>query len=283
MLPYGLFYLVNCIYELNTANNLTDKVFNMNEIMKLPNALLSLTRALQKSKTRRSENLFLAEGKKVCSDLLNSNYKTKFVIINNDDIDKEIYKLIDGFCKKGVTVYETKNNVFESLCDAVSPQGIIGVVEQRKYAPTPNESFVALDNISDPGNVGTIIRTADWFGVKQMILIGDCADMYNPKVVRSSMGSIFRMKLINADNTINVFTKNFDKIEILAATLDAKLALTELNKKNKFGLIVGNETRGISLFLEDVITQKFIINGYGTAESLNVAIATGISLFHLIR
>ena len=255
----------------------------MHEKKQLTNSLALLVKSLKKSKIREEEKLFLAEGKKVCTELLSSNYKTTFIVINKDDIDSEIEFLISDFHRKNIPIYETKKSIFENLCDAISPQGIIAIVEQKESQIISNSSFIALDNISDPGNVGTIIRTAEWFGIKQIILVGECANQYNPKVVRASMGSIFRMNFICTDNTVDIFRSNFDKMDIFAACLDADLELQNIISLKEFGLIVGNESRGISSFLDEIITSKFFIKGYGDAESLNVAIATGISLFHLTQ
>jgi len=253
----------------------------MLEIKQLPNSLSIFIKSLKKSKFRKEENLFLTEGKKLCAELFSSNFKTKFVVINKDEIDAEIEILINNFHKKNIQIYETKNSIFENLCDAISPQGIIAVAEQKKSQIISNTSFIALDNISDPGNVGTIIRTAEWFGIKQIVLVGNCANPYSPKVVRSSMGSIFRMNFIYCENTVDIFRENFNQIDIFAASLDANFDLKEIVASKEFGLIVGNETRGISSFFDKIITKKFLIKGFGKAESLNVAVATGVSLFQL--
>ena len=264
-------------------------------------AMIADVRSLKTTKFRKEHQLFIAEGKKICNELLKSDYEVRFIIVNKDNInDLDMQSLINDFNQKQINIYVTSNSKFVNLCDADTPQGILAVVKM-KFPPitsttntsnsnislTSNASFVALDNISDPGNVGTIIRTAEWFGIEQILLIGDCANQYNPKVVRSSMGSIFRTKIINLDNSTDILNntfKNFDNsnnFNIFAASLDATKILQDIKPTKPFGLIVGNESRGISTFLNEIITQKFLIAGNGNAESLNVGIAAGIALYHL--
>jgi TrmH family RNA methyltransferase len=272
-----------------------------NNNLTLSNQMISLIKSLKIPKFRKEKKLFIAEGKKVCFELLNSDYKTKFIVINKDKIDFETENLLKKYNKKNnFQIFEAKNSLFETFCDAKSPQEILSIGEMKPNNNAnimKNTSFVALDNISDPGNVGTIIRTANWFGIKQIFLLGNCANQYNPKVIRSAMGSTFKLNIFEIENSTNIFKEKFDNFNIFAASLDAKKVLQDIkidnfeNEKNKsdknskaeknFGLIVGNEVRGISDFLDEIITEKFLIKGFGEAESLNVAIATGISLFHL--
>ena len=266
-----------------TRINIEEKKYRLS----LPNQMISLIKSLKIPKHRKEKKIFLAEGKKVCFELLNSDYKTKFVVVNKDNIDFQIENLIKKFNKKNnFTIFEAKNSIFETLCDAKTPQGILAIAEMKpndKENIVQNSSFVALDNISDPGNVGTIIRTADWFGIKQIFLLGNCANPYSPKVIRSSMGSTFKLNIFINGNFTNIFEENFDKISIFAASLDATEILQNIESAKNFGLIVGNESRGISKFWDEIITKKFFIRGFGEAESLNVAIASGISLFHFCK
>jgi TrmH family RNA methyltransferase len=252
---------------------------------------------------RKLKKLFIAEGRKICFELLRSDYKIECVIVNSCETnDLGILNLLNQFNKKKIAIYQTTTKKFNKLCNAETPQGIFAIAKMKNdndsidnfqinikniQNKTKNTAlFVALDNISDPGNVGTIIRTAEWFGIEQILFIGECANQYNPKVIRASAGSIFRMQIINLENSTDILDRfvgvNTD-FDIYAASLDAKEFLHNIKPLKPFGLIVGNESRGISEFLNGIITDKFLIAGAKKAESLNVGIATGIALYHFCR
>ena len=162
------------------------------------NSIAKFIKSLHNAKKREENKLFLVEGNKCCSELVDNVPASRidFVVINKSKLDGELLKLVEKFYKSGVTkIYEAQDNIFKNLTDTVTPQSILAVVKipDTSIIKISNElPIVILDSISDPGNVGTIIRTADWFGVKQIILAGECAGQYSPKVVRSTMGSIFR-------------------------------------------------------------------------------------------
>jgi len=256
---------------------------------------------------RKLKKLFIAEGRKVCFELLRSDYEIECVIVNSREAnDLGMQDLLNQFKKKNIAIYQTSHKKFNNLCDAQTPQGIFAIVKMKNddginnfgidnfqitvkniQNKTKNTAlFIALDNISDPGNVGTIIRTAEWFGIEKILFIGECANQYNPKVIRASAGSIFRMQIVNLENSIDILDRfvgvNTD-FDIYAASLDAKKFLHNIKPMKPFGLIVGNEARGISEFLNEIITDKFLIAGAKKAESLNVGIATGIALYHFCK
>lgn len=247
--------------------------------------LINLTQSLHRTVKRSESNLFLVEGKKNCKELQKSSYTIIYIVINKDIVDPEINNLCEQFSKDKIKIYEVSDYIFQKLSHAVTPQGILAVVEQKKSFFSPSASFIVLDEIADPGNVGTIIRTADWFGIKQVILLGECAGKYSPKVVRSTMGSFFRVEIIelSKDEFNQLYFDKLMNIRLLGAFLDASKMITdvELTRNEVFGLVVGNEARGISDDLKKNITERFKIPGNGEAESLNVGVALGISLFHL--
>ncbi|MBQ6269048.1 MAG: RNA methyltransferase [Bacteroidetes bacterium] len=253
--------------------------------MRIQNTLtkkdIQYIREIQRSNKEFAQ--FVVEGKKCCYELLSSNYKISYVVVNKDNKDdKFISNLITKIIEKQIDIFEVSNSIFSKLSDTITPQGIIAVVEKKENDIVLNEPFIVLDNVSDPGNVGTIIRTADWFGIKQIILLENCAGKYSSKVVRATMGSLFRIKI----KMLNYFQFkqliDNKKIKLFGAFLDAEQDLRDIKIKQDepFGLIVGNEAHGISKEIEEITTNKFKIKGSGQAESLNVGIALGISLFH---
>ncbi|OGU61674.1 MAG: hypothetical protein A2X64_01510 [Ignavibacteria bacterium GWF2_33_9] len=250
---------------------------------------IPLTQRLRKNvkslshKNFRDENsIFLVEGEKLCKELLTSSFIPEVVVIR-DMPSIEIVNLLEQFSEKAIPIYNTPKHVFDQMTDAKSPQSIVAVVHKKQMVLDPALPFIALDGVSDPGNVGTIVRTAEWFGIKQVILTNGTADIYNPKVVRSTMGSIFRMNYFETDDLPTLLKKEYSKFKIYGASLQSENELEKIKVPKNFGLVFGNESRGISEEVAKKITGDFLISGFGSAESLNVAVSVGISLYHFTK
>ena len=145
------------------------------------------------------------------------------------------------------------------------------------------EIILALDGIQDPGNLGTILRTADSAALKQIILSSDCADPYNPKVVRSTMGAIFRMNIITTDNlekTLQETRKH--KFEVMATSLEATKSVYDI-KYHKKVIVIGNESKGISKEIQNLADKKVKIPMLGKTESLNASVAASIMIYEYVR
>jgi TrmH family RNA methyltransferase len=146
---------------------------------------------------------------------------------------------------------------------------------------------LALENINDPGNLGTILRSADWFGMKHVILGGNCADPFSPKAIRASMGSISRVQ-VHIENSLSEFLNEwkarFPDGELFGLIVESNASLKDINHlPNAWGLIMGSESHGLSSETSSCITKPIRIDGNGSAESLNVGIATGIALYHCMN
>lgn len=241
--------------------------------------LNKMIRSLQHKKFRDQNSLFIAEGEKICRELLKSEFVPELVVIR-DYPSAESVSLAEAFADQGIAVYSAPKNQFDQMSTTRSPEGILAVVNKKESTLLTGEPFVALDSVTDPGNIGTIIRTAEWFGINQVILGRDCADKYNPKVVRSSMGSVFRSSIISYHDLHEFLTDNYSGYQIFGAVLDSKNELKKLKHNKKYGIIFGSESHGISPDLMDLVNKDFTIEGFGKAESLNVAMAVGISLYH---
>ena len=145
------------------------------------------------------------------------------------------------------------------------------------------DKIVILDGISDPGNLGTILRTANWFGINDVVLSEECVDQYNTKVIRSAMGSHFSMNIVKTD--ILKYIKNLKSkdFQIVAAALDTKKSIGSLKiVSNKWALLLGSEAHGLSEKVSDLIDSKIRIPQFGIIDSLNVSVACGIFLYHMI-
>jgi TrmH family RNA methyltransferase len=252
----------------------------MEELKTLTNKQAKFIKLLQITQSRKKVNRILIEGKKCCEEAINSKLKIDYFIVEKEKIDKNV-DIINLILENNGRIYQTVSWLYKKLHNATNTPRVIAIAEPKINVINDEQSFILLDNITDPGNVGTIIRTAEWFGINQLLFFGNGVDKYAPKIIRSTMGSIFRMNLINIDNNLSIFQEHFSKVPIYAAALDGNISIKDLNVNSPFGLVIGNESRGISPILKKVITESFYINGYGNAESLNVAVAAGISLFYL--
>ncbi len=241
--------------------------------------LKKFIKSLHQKQFRDENELFVAEGEILAEELLASNYQPELLVVRESSAGN-IIKIADQYSERGIPVYLAPKHQFEQLCDTKTPQGIISVVTTREQPIYQKDSFIVLDGVSDPGNLGTIIRTADWFGIKQIILGNECADGYNPKTVRSSMGSIFRVSMLTAENLPDFIKQNFKNAKLFGADVNATEEIGKMKPTKQYGLVFGNESKGISTEMKEVLTQSFKISGEGSAESLNVAVSVGISLYH---
>ena len=230
---------------------------------------LKLVRSLELKKNRKKEGLFVAEGPKVVGDLLRAGF-----------VPHSIFKVQgSGFKVQGSSFLITDDEL-RKLSFLQHPQEVLAVFEiPQSQKPTANSQqlTIALDDIQDPGNLGTIIRIADWFGISTIYCSEDTADCYNPKVVQATMGSLAHVDLVYTD--LEALLRQYDG-PIYGTLLDGQnIYQQELSSE---GIIVmGNEGNGISPAIRQLITHKLLIPNYNpsseTAESLNVAIATAIT------
>lgn len=241
-----------------------------------------LIKSLYRKDKREEHELFIAEGIKLCEELLESDYDVIQVIVRESP-PQRIIELADEYNDMGVPIYTAPKHKFRQLVKQTSPEGIIAVVALKDQDFLPHESFIALDGVSDPGNVGTIIRTADWYGIKQVFLGAESADHFGPKVVRSSMGSIFRVNVLHKDNLAEFLKENFSDVDIYAADSNAETPIEKLKHNKKFGIVFGSESHGLSKELDELVKDKYVLEGTGSSESLNVAVSAGISLHYFAK
>ncbi|MEP7256216.1 MAG: RNA methyltransferase [Ferruginibacter sp.] len=232
--------------------------------------------SLLHKKFRDEYNLFIAEGPKVVMDLLESRKFTCKEIFALPDWVSDNTKRLSLLTKTPVTA--VVDFELEKISTLTTPHHVLAVFEKRDEntdIQTAGKITLVLDTIQDPGNLGTIIRIADWFGVTDIICSEGCADMYNPKVVQSTMGSLGRVNVVYT-NLANWLKEN-KQVNIYSATLKGKDIAT-LGKLKEGILIIGNEANGISDEVMQLVNEKITIPKIGKAESLNAAVATGIIL-----
>lgn len=250
--------------------------------MPLTQRLRKLVKSLHQKQFRDQNGLYVAEGEKLAKELLNSEHQPELIIIRESPTS-DIQDLVNYYGDKGIAVYTAPKHQFDQLTDAKSPQSIISIIAIPQEPEFDSSSFLLLDGISDPGNVGTIIRTADWFGINQIILSRDCADLYNPKTVRATMGAIYRMKVRFELDLYDFIHKHFKSHKIFAADISSENNLESIKVPKKFGLVFGSESHGLSQEVKSLVNSNFIITGSGASESLNVAVSAGISLHYFTK
>ena len=225
-------------------------------------------------KHREETKLFVAEGPKIVGELatLVPSYLQRVYAV--EDWVKEHAGLLDASKLMEISVTE-----LERISQLQTPNKAVAVLKQFEHKEPVAFSFALyLDTIQDPGNFGTIIRIADWFGVKNVVCSPGCADLYNPKVVQSTMASIARVN-VYYDEENNWLAKQ--KLPVYAAALNGR-SIHEFKKTETGILLIGNESKGLHEELLQRATEKITIPRIGTAESLNAAVATGIILSHLV-
>ena len=243
----------------------------------LGKAKIKYIQSLGQKKYRDEESLFIAEGPKIVTDLLHS--ATHYV--------KEVYAVkewlkdnSDHPLEKVFT--EVSDEELERLSQLKTPHQVIAVVKKfdaGKAIDVKGTITLVLDTIQDPGNLGTIIRLADWFGLSQIVCSKDCADIYNPKVVQATMGSIARVKVFYID--LLYWLKQQQDILIYATMLEGK-DITQMNGLKEGLIVIGNESRGIQTEILELANERITIPRKGQAESLNAAVAAGIVLSHIV-
>ena len=262
----------------------------MQVISSKDNEIIKNIRKLKEKKYRDLENAYLIEGIKIVKEAIAENAKIKQIIMcedftDNVELDKDtLYELA-----KHNLIYVTRN-IMDSLSDVKTPQGIIGVVEKNKIEEIietkvdyKQDIIIALDGVQDPGNLGTIIRTADSANLNQIIISKTSADPYNPKVVRSTMGAIFRVNIIETENIVEELQKTkANGFKVMVTSLDSSKSIykTEFNKKV---IVIGNEANGVSKEVQNIADEKVKIPMLGKTESLNASVAASIMIYEYVR
>ena len=232
---------------------------------------IKLVVSLQQKKYRSRHGLFVAEGLKTVSELCASGFNAHSLFVGSDELKHKL---------SGAQVVNSR--AMEQMSNQVKPSGVLGVFHMPVAKPVVFEDWiVAVDAVRDPGNLGTIIRLCDWFGIEHLVCSEDTVDCYNPKVLQATMGSIARVNVSYLD--LKHFLENTD-FSIYGAFMEGK-KVYGINLPKKGILVMGNEANGISKPLENLVTERVSIPQFGnqTAESLNVATATGILLNELRR
>lgn len=265
-----------------------------------------IIKLLKKKKERKDKNLFILEGFRICMETplsmlkcmyLSSNffsYKDKLKKLEDKLNAKITYSIYDDYIDiesshNNIRVYFVKDDIMKKISDTDMPQGILTVASIPKYElnqiiDREDASIIIAEDIRDPGNMGTIIRTIEGAGLSGIILSNNTCDVFSPKVVRSTMGSIFRVPIYIADDLYNVLSiLKESNIKIYAAHLLAKTNYFDVDFKDKSAFMIGNEARGLKDLTCKYADKMIKIPMEGSLESLNAAMATSIISYEIYR
>jgi len=249
---------------------------------------LKFLRSLSQKKVRQREGKFLIEGWKSLNDALNSDFHIDLVAMTQRYAEDSGYQsFIRDINSRKVELKELTDRELNQISDAVHAQGVVGLVRQRKASldgiDLANAALVVLaDRIADPGNLGTVIRTCDWFAADALILSEGCVELHNEKVVRSTAGSIFHIPVIENVETDTVLARlKKQGFWIVATAGDARESYTSAIYKERNVIIFSNEAHGVDQQTRRLADAVVTIPRRGKAESLNVGVACGIILSHL--
>ena len=254
-------------------------------ITSLANAAVKRIVLLQaKDKARRDEGLFIVEGVRMYMEVPTDRLDQ--VYVTEEFLDKTSAEVRD---RLSVTGYElVTDEVMKKMSDTVTPQGVLCTVQTLNYKlddiVSPDGLYIILDGLQDPGNLGTIFRTAEAAGVSGIICSKQTVSIYNPKSVRSTMGTLFRMPFIYVEDLIDtIHSMQADGVQVYAAHLDQSESYDKYNYETATAFVIGNEGAGISREVADASSHYLHIPMEGSVESLNAAIAASILLYEAHR
>jgi TrmH family RNA methyltransferase len=236
--------------------------------------------SLHHKKFRDENSVFIAEGPKLVAELLDSREFACLQLFALPEWLSSNEKMLKQY--SGLEIFTVKDFELEKISLLTASNNVLAVFKKKVQAVPVDingKITLVLDTIQDPGNLGTIIRTADWFGIENIICSPACADMYNPKVVQSTMGSLARVNIFYTE--LEEWLHKNKKIKKYASALDGK-NINQLKNIKEAIIIIGNEGKGISDAVMHAVDEKITIPKTGDAESLNAAVATGIILSQLI-
>lgn len=253
----------------------------MDRITSAKNPLVQRLRDLKNAKARRSEGLFLVEGEVMIREALKCGLRMREAAAEESCMD-----FAEELAHQGQRVSIVSRSLLESICETRTPQGVCASFEAPEalsQACLPKR-IVALDGVQDPGNVGTIWRTADAAGFQALILGSGSADPLSPKVQRSAMGSGFRLPYVQVENLANCLSRlRADGWHVIASDLQGADFYARGDLGEKMVLVIGNEARGISEAARNAANVRLKLPMRGGAESLNAAVAAGIMMYELMR
>ena len=258
----------------------------MQTITSKDNELIKHIRKLKDKKYRDESNEYVVEGVKLVEEAVKENAKIKQIIVCEDTT--RTYEIPTRIMLE-IAKYEcisVSDKIFNIITQVTNPQGIMAIIEknaQNAKIDYTQDIIVVLDDVQDPGNLGTILRTVDSIGLNQIIVSKGTADAFNSKVVRSTMGAIFRIKIIEVENLAQAI-KEMRKhhFKLMVTSLQTKNSIYDIDFNKKI-IVIGNEANGVSKEIQDMADEKAKIPMLGRTESLNASVAAGVVMYEYVR
>lgn len=254
------------------------------------NSIVKEIKSLKEKKYRELKGMFFIEGLRFVEEALDQkNLEIDKILVSEEFVKSDMGKtMLEKVEKLGITIHGFSDKVFKEMSDTITPQGIMGVlrINEQNFIDFYKKGgfYVILDGIKDPGNMGTIIRTAHAAGVNVILVSKGCVDVYNPKVLRSTMGSIFHVPVCIEDNiidTIKVMKEN--EIMICTSHIDGSKNYFEVDYKNGVAIVIGSEANGVCSEIRDISDVLVKIPMPGKSESLNASVAAGILIYEVLK
>lgn len=246
---------------------------------------IKLVQSLAQKKYRNEHKKFVLEGYKLIQEALNSNVSFDFIVYNKELVEKKGYEsLLAELQKRNIEIYWAHESELEKISNFSTSDGVLAVAKQISLGNDElGDSILVFDQLNDPGNLGTIIRTADWFGIDAIVLGEGSVDMYNPKVVRASMGSLFRVLILTQVDLKKFLNNKKSEYQVFGTSLQGELldekGTIQFQKHEKKIFLFGSESHGLGEDLENVCHSLIKIPGGENAESLNLGISAGIIMY----
>ena len=256
------------------------------EVTGLQNPVVKAAAELKQKKYRTQNGLYLAEGLRTAEEAV--AYKAVETLFYVATDDERTIRLLEDAAAQNIKLVCVSENVMKKIADTETPQGIIAVCKMRQLKLenllASGKMLLVLDRVGDPGNIGTMLRTADAAGIGGLVLLKGCADIYAPKTVRSSMGSLFHIPVLSGVSE-QEFVSAAKKAgyDLLVTCLDGADNLYKADLSGRIAFVMGNEAGGVSESLLAQADKRVYIPMAGRAESLNVAMAAGIVMFEALR
>jgi len=266
------------------------RVGQVKEITSLANPIIKEIKALTSKRDREQSGTFMAEGLKLVIDALELGWTIRTLVYAKAAKSKPLVEQVAAkTVANGGLVLEVSEKVLSSITRRDNPQMVVGIFDQRwssleELRPAKGSTFVALDRVRDPGNLGTIIRTADAAGASGVILVGDCTDPFSLETVRATMGSVFAVPLVRTSAAGFLTWQKQSGIEVVATHLAGAVDYRTVDyTKKPVAVLMGNEQSGLPDELAKAADKLARIPQQGRADSLNLAVATAVMLFEARR
>ncbi len=240
---------------------------------------------ITQTKERKRSNQFVIEGVRLCEEAMRANWDFEAILISENLSDRG-QSIFNWANDKKISIEQVPLSLMKKISDTENPQGIIAVINQKKHTLPESLDFILIcDSINDPGNLGTILRTADAARVQAVLLSPNCVDQYSPKVVRAAMGAHFHIPIRQSNwEEINALCKNpTHPLKKLITGANAKSSFWHVDLTQPIAIIIGSEATGPGSEANQLADEAIKIPMPGSSESLNAAIATSIILFEVVR